>query len=130
MILSHSSAIRPALPGEACPFPCSRHDGEGFATSRIWTEAGFLPPRIHRCIVDLLHCSMMEDEIDEKTIALLVSRYLGIFGYGGDYTIHDPVLLRRFAAEYGLPTDRRSDEAIARDVTMAVIGEYGAGNQQ
>ncbi len=128
MILSHTSETHAALPGEtSLPLAFRSRGDEGFATSRIWTEAGFLPPRIHRCIVDLLHYSMMEDEIDAGTVALLVSWYLETSGYGGDYTIQDPARLRRIAADYGLPTARRSDEAIARDVTMVVIGEYGAG---
>ncbi len=127
MILSHSSAIRSAFGGETSLYLVFQQDEDEIsATARIWNEAGFLPPRVHRCIVDLLHYSMMEDEIDEQTVFRLVSWYLEVSGYEGDYTIRDPAGLRRFAADYDLPIDRRSDEAIARDVTRAIIAEYGA----
>ncbi len=128
MILSYSSAIRGALTGEIPLPPMFHQDGDEIsATARIWNEAGFLPPRVHRCIVDLLHYSMMEDEIDEQTVVQLVSWYLEVSGYEGDYTVRDPARLRQIAAEYGLPTEQRSDEAVARDVTRAVIAEYGVG---
>ncbi|MDN7023759.1 hypothetical protein FGU65_02415 [Methanoculleus sp. FWC-SCC1] len=127
MILSDISAVRNTPVGEELLLPGRLpHGDEGFATFRVWDEAGFLPPRVHRCIVDLLHAGIMEDEIDAETVALLVSRCLEACGYEGEYTIRDPARLRRFAAECGIATNRRSDEAVARDVTRAIIGEYGA----
>lgn len=128
MILSDPSENREALFQEISPSSVSRPNGEeDSATCQIWTEAGFFPPRIHRCIVELLHCSMMEEEISEVTVILLVSWYLEAAGYEGEYIVLDPSRLRRIAAQYGIPTGRRSDRAIARDVTRAVIGEYGVG---
>jgi hypothetical protein len=128
MILSHPPAIRIALSREPSLPAAFMPAGDGTsATSRIWDDAGFLPPEIYRCIVDLLHYSMTEDDIDEGTVVLLVSWFLDSSGYAGEYIIRDPARLRQIAADYGVSTDRRSDEAVARDVTRAVIGEYGAG---
>lgn len=94
-------------------------------TDQVWTEAGFLPPADCRQAVALLHRLAM----DEEPAAALVSSHLiaaatsGSAGRG--YRIFDPARLRRTALEYGISPAGRTDTAIARAVTRAIIAEYG-----
>lgn len=95
-------------------------------TDPVWTEAGFLPPADCRRAVALLHRLAMDDE----PAASLLSCVLAAAAKAGDTErscrIFDPARLRRVAEEYGIELAGRSDDEVARAVTLAIIGEYEA----
>ena len=49
---------------------------------------------------------------------------------GGDYTIKDPVKLRKLAAEWGLPTEGKSIAELARAVAELASAEFGKQDGQ
>ncbi len=68
--------------------------------------------------------------MDEEPATSLLSSVLTITakseGDGRGYRILNPARLRGMARDYGIEHNGRSDGEIARAVTMAIIGEYGA----
>jgi len=95
-------------------------------TNQIWIEVGFLPPVDCQRAVALLHRLAMDDE----PVASLLSCVLAIAAKSGEtdrnYRILDTARLRRIAEEYGIEPAGRSDDEVARAVTLAIIGEYEA----
>lgn len=96
-------------------------------TSQVWIEAGFIPPPDCRRAVALLHRLAMKEEPAASLLSsvLTITAKSGEEGHG--YRILDPVRLRSMAKDYGIEHGGRNDGEIAHAVTLAIIGEYGAG---
>jgi hypothetical protein len=68
--------------------------------------------------------------MDDEPVASLLSCVLAAAAKAGEtgrsYRILDQARLRRIAEEYGIEPTGRSDDEVARAVTLAIIGEYEA----
>ncbi|NLA99585.1 MAG: hypothetical protein GX837_01235 [Methanomicrobiales archaeon] len=104
--------------------PCNEPDLE--ETRQVWIEAGFIPPPDCQQAVALLHRLAM----DEEPATSLLSSVLTITAKTEEddrgYRILNPARLQGMARDYGIEYNGRSDGEIARAVTVAIIGEYGA----
>ncbi|QSZ67043.1 hypothetical protein RJ40_05800 [Methanofollis aquaemaris] len=100
---------------------------EEAATSRIWGEAGFLPPPVCREAVELLHLLAMEDETAEGDgIAFIIGMAMQALRLSRSrFHILNIHKIEEIAIEYGVAVAGRDPDAIARDVTEMIIADYG-----
>jgi len=114
-----------------CATPCKEPYFE--ETDRVWIEAGFFPRACCRRAVALLHRLAMDEEPAASLLSCILTmaaKASGNPGHARGYRILDPGRLRRIAEEYGIEPGGRSDDEIARAVTLAIIGDYGANTPE
>lgn len=96
-----------------------------YETSRVWEEAGFMPPAVCQVAVEILHLQGMEEGTAGGGFPSLAREILPQTESIRDRcVITDPVRLRETALEWGMPTAGMSDQEIAYLMTLSIIADY------